>query len=437
MNRWFGSALLTVGMSFLVGCGGGGSDANTTSGSGKQKLVFDAVTRVDGCSYKTKPLPFVQLIVHSADGKAIQTFNTDQNGHIEADWPVNARHATAIYRDLQGKYVVNAMLDVTTPDFGKNYFGLDKTPGQCSCTTLNIDWSDIKATHPEYQLSLNGELQYNLNTTVPVNSYRVCPNNEGQYGKMQFMLIPNNAGQSLAMEADISSLLGSSTVKLNLNQFKSLGRMIDVMSNASRYTVRTYTPSAQGRIYSSSTQYPSAYTARVFETNELKATAGISYSEANDGYFTSVQRRVAVSKNDNMVYIPVPNNQPTIVQSIQSSLITANGAGSINYDFSYLTDYASANYSLVSYQVDIEFSGPMKAQIPTFEWPADLMAVMQSGSVDFELEVYFMGYGTNNDYQTYRQRIANRSRNPGLEAQDPALSDYRFLSIYFGNTQMF
>jgi hypothetical protein len=423
-------------MIVLVGCGGGG-EANGTSGTGKQKLVFDAVNRVTGCLYKSKPLPGVQFIAHSADGKVIQSFSTDQNGHIEADWPENARHATAIYRAPDGKFTVNSILDVTTTDFGKYYFGVDNTPGQCSCTTLNIDWSDIKASHPEFQLSVSGELQYNLNTTSSVSGYRVCANDVGQYGKVQFMLIPSNAGQSFAMEADISSLLSSSTVKLNFSQFKSLGRLLDVVSNINSYTVRTYTPNAQGRGYLSSIQYPGPYTARVFETNESKATAAISYTQASDGYSSSVTRRVAVSKNENSVFIPAPINQPTIVQSIQNSLINASGAGSINYDFSYLTDYASTNYSLSSYQVDIEFSGPMKAQIPVFEWPADLMAVMQNGSVDFELEVYFLGYGANNDYRTYQQRLANRSRNPGLEVQDPALSDYRFLSIFFGNTQLF
>ena len=436
MNKWFGSAVLTAGMSFLVGCGGGGSDATGTSGSGKQKLVFDAVTRVTGCLNKSKPLAGVQFIAHSADGKAIKTFTTDANGHIEADWPENARHASVIYKNAKGVYTVNSTIEVTTTDFGKNYFGEDSTPGQCSCTTLSIDWSDIKAAMPEYRLSVSGEFQNNLNTTVAVNSYRVCPNQDGQYGKLQAMLIPNNAGQSYAMETEISSLLSNPNVKLAFSQFQNAGRPINVVSNVIKQNVRTFTPSQQGRAYVSYYPYTESTPVRVFERNDVKSTASISSNTSGDGYTNAVTRRVVVEKNANSVQINLPTNHSMVAQSIQTSIINATEAGGINYDFSYMTDYAEASYALTSAKVEIFFSGPMKAQIPTFEWPADLMAAMQSDTADFELEVYFMGYGQNTDLKAFRQRLADKSRNLALEAQDPALLDYRFFSIYFGDNKL-
>ena len=250
------------------------------------------------------------------------------------------------------------------------------------------------------------------------------------------MLIPNNAGQSYAMETDISSLLSNPNVKLTFSQFQNAGRPITVVSNVMKQNVRTYTPSQQGRAFVSYYPYTESTPVRVFERNDVKSTASLSSNNPGNGYSNIVTRRVAVDKNANTVQINLPTNHSTVAQSIQTSIINATDTGGINYDFSYMTDYASASYVFTSPKVEIDFSGPMKAQIPTFEWPADLMAAMQSDTADFELEVYFMGYGQNTDLKAFRQRLADKSRNLALEAQDPALLDYRFFSIYFGENKL-
>ena len=436
MSNFYLSAALTAGMTLLVGCGGGDS-ANTTSpdkgGVVATKLVFDAFGRLPvECGRVNRPLADVKLIAHTVDGKTIKTFTTDAKGHIEAEWPQNARHFTAIYKSPNGDYFIDAVLDAANSDFGRFTYAVEPLAGECQCTDLKVNWQDIKASMPEYQLTLTGELQNSIRSRSGSDTYRVCKDEQGRYGKLQAMLMPTTNGPSYVMEADINSLVANPNVNLNFAQFKQAGREIRVTTNASVNnttisSIRTFTPTQFGRAYN--TTVASTATPRVFELDGAKSTIAVNFGKQNTGFYNYGTERIVLDKTDSDVVINLPTNQLDVLQAIQKAIGNAPDIGGMDYDFSFLTNYSQASFILEANKISIGFYGPMKAKIPDFEWPQDVLALMDNS--DFSLEVSFVGINPAWDYKTYNQKVIQRNRDSSLESKDPSLLPYHFYSFDF------
>lgn len=442
MGNFYLSAALTASMTLLVGCGGGDS-ANTTSpdkgGVVATKIVFDALGRFPPeCGRVNRPLADVKLLAHTVDGKTIKTFTTDATGHIEAEWPQNARHFTVIYKSLNGNYFIDAVLDAANTDFGRFTYAVEPLAGECQCTDLKVNWQDIRASIPEYQLTLTGELQNLLRAGAGMETYRVCKDQQGRYGKLQAMLMPTTSGPSYMMEADINTLVANPDVNLNLAQFKQAGREISVTTNASVNdmsinNIRTFTPTQFGRAYSTSVS--ARATPRVFEVEGVKSAVGVNFGNTFTGFYNYGTERIALDKTDSDVIINLPTNQLEVLQAIQKAIGNASDIGGMDYDFSFLTNYSQASFILESNKIAIGFYGPMKAKIPDFEWPQDVLALM--GNSDFSLEVSFNGINPAWDYKTYNQKVVQRSRDPSLESKDPSLLPYHFYSFDFDDPVSF
>jgi hypothetical protein len=431
MGGFYLSAALIASMTLLVGCGGGDS-ANTTSpdkgGVVATKIVFDALNiPLFNCGRGGKPLADVKLLAHSADGKTIKTFTTDAQGHIEAEWPQNARHFTAIYKNSKGFYSVVVSLNVEDGDFGKNYFSSGQPAVECQCTDLTINWGDIKASMPEYQLTLTGELQGAFQLPSSSAKYRVCKDEQGRYGKLQAMLMPTNSGPSYVMEAEISSLVANPNVNLSFAQFKKAGREVNIVTNTELNLIRTFTPTQLGRAYN--TLVSATETPRVFELDGVKSTVTISYSKNFTGFSNFGTKRVAIEKTDSSVILNAPTNQLDVLQAIEKNIGNSTDIGGIDYDFTFLTDYTETSFYLTSTNISAEFIGPMKAKIPDFEWPQEVQALMRSSN--FDLEVAFIGYNPSWDYRTYRNKLVQKSRDASLESKEPGLLSYRVYGFDF------
>ena len=138
-----------------------------------------------------------------------------------------------------------------------------------------------------------------------------------------------------------------------------------------------------------------------------------------------------MAKTDSSFQIDLPKNDETVFQSIQTSLTNAGNVGNISYDFSYLKDYSAASYYYYSDKVEIDYNGPMKATIPNLEWPNELRAVINSDGTDFDFEVNFWGYNPTWDYKTFRQKLAERSRDLTIESKNTDFLDYRYFALRF------
>jgi hypothetical protein len=71
----------------------------------------------------------------------------------------------------------------------------------------------------------------------------------------------------------------------------------------------------------------------------------------------------------------------------------------------------------------------MKAKIPDFEWPQEVLALMRNSN--FDLEVAFIGYNPSWDYRTYRNKVVQKSRDASLESKEPGLLSYRVYGFDF------
>jgi hypothetical protein len=285
---------------------------------------------------------------------------------------------------------------------------------------------------PEYQLTLTGELQNLLRSGSGMDTYRVCKDQQGRYGKLQAMLMPTTSGPAYVMEADINSLVANPNVNLNLAQFKQAGREIRVTTNASVNntsisSIRTFTPTQFGRAFN--TTFNSRATPRVFELDGAKSTIAVNFGKQNTGFYNYGTERIVLDKTDSDVVINFPIKQLEVLQAIQKAIGNAPDIGGMEYDFSFLTNYSQASFFLESNKITVGFYGPMKAKIPDFEWPQEVLALMNNS--DFSLEVSFNGINPAWDYKTYNQKVVQRSRDPSLESKDPSLLPYHFYSFDF------
>jgi hypothetical protein len=229
------------------------------------------------------------------------------------------------------------------------------------------------------------------------------------------------------LEADISSLVANPNVNLSFAQFNKAGREVNVVTNTELNFIRTFTPTQLGRAYN--TIVSANETPRVFESDGVKSTVTISYGKNFTGFSNFGTKRIAIEKTDSSVVLNAPTNQLEVLQAIQKTIGNSTDIGGMDYDFSFLTEYTEASFYLQSTNISAEFIGPMKAKIPDFEWPQEVLALM--GNSNFDLQVAFIGYNPSWDYRTYRNKLVQKSRDASLESKEPGLLSYRVYGFDF------
>jgi hypothetical protein len=410
------ASLLTIG---LLGCGGGSGTDNDVEGNlvaSPSKLTLDIVRYSDTCFYRKQPAAGVTVLIHKAGGEILTSYATDGNGKLSVDWPKDGRHVTMIYREMNGQYKLESQIDIQYTDLGVISFLDEALASECSCTTLDIDWQDIKASMPEYSLNLNGEQQLpNFLLNNGIESYEVCPDAKNQYGKLEALLLPDNHGPSYKAEFELNNLIPTAVLKLNINEFKNAGRALTVNTNVPNVTLNSFTPSKAGR---SSNIFISRYDKtplRVFEQAGVKSIVRAYQSsyESRISYYRTKQ--YAISSTENTVDIMLPQNKEDLLSLLQKNLTAVTTSNSIAYDYSQFQSYNGIQFTLNGSVFQWLITGPLKGTIADLELPKDVQSVLDSNPTlqSFDIDLY--GYDTSWDYKTFNRKMAERSRDLSKE----------------------
>lgn len=425
------ASLLMIGLS---GCGGGSGTDNGVEGtvvSSSPKLILDTRRYSNKCFYRKLPAAGVTVLIHKAGGEILTSYATDGNGQLSVDWPKDGRHVTMIYREKNGQYKLESEIDIQHTDLGVIDFLDEALASECSCTTIDIDWRDIKASMPEYSLNLNAESQLsNFLFKNGKESYEVCADTKNQYGKLEALLLPNNHGPSYKAEFDFNNLIPTAVLKLNINDFKNAGRALTVNTNVPDVTLNSFTPSQAGR---SSNIFISQYDEtplRVFEQAGVKSLvrAYVSSDENRIYYYRTKQK--AISSTDNTVDIMLPQNKEDLLSNLQKNLTAVTTSNSIAYDYSQFQSYNGIRFTLNSSVFQWSITGPLKGTIADLALPKDVQSVLDSNSSLQSFDLYLYGYNTSWDYKTFHRKMAERSRDRSKEMSGD-FNDYvgEYLSI--------
>lgn len=400
----------------VAGCGGGSGD-NSSGGSGAtaQKLMLESRLRDSNCSYVTRPNSQTRVIVHKTDGSIAATFQTDAQGLLSTDWPRDGKHVTIINKEANGAYQLVTTLNVTSPDLGV-FTNTDSAASSCSCTQLAIDWSSIHAAMPEYDLFIAGEQQAKSRFVSSPSIYRVCPDNSQRFGQLQLMLVPDNQGPSYLAELDATTLVNQATVSLSMGQFSQAGHPLTISSNVSSGSYTSFTPSSVGRAREMRVSMTEATPLRVFDRAGVKSAVMASSSKTEDGLWYYSAQRIAVGASDSNLQIDVPQIRDEMLMKLQAVLINAGDANKLSYDFASLGNYTTMNLQLSNSASDWLIEGPSKGTIPDLRMPADVQAVLDGNDDEYEITFGLYRYDPSWDYATFQKKLAQRSRNLGVEA---------------------
>lgn len=382
-NGWIVGAIALL----VAGCGGGesadSSNGGTSDGGTPVKLTFSAVAGTSGAPCDETPVKGVKVITFNAQGKALSTAETSADGQLSVDWPNGAKHASMIYKTTTGKVSVYTKLNSYGSDLGKLYLYDEGITNTCQCKTLTFDWADIQKAMPEYQLSLATEQKYDIADMQPNFDYQVCADAAGKYGKLQAMLTPKTTGVSYAMETDIESLLTQSKISLTMSQFTKAGRPVSIYSDQPLSWAASYTQTATGQKYrfsmAASDQPLSVY---VFNEDggipaiNVGGHTSIRHPQLTKSVRVSFTKKVPIDKTNNLVGFSIVNDYQQTVDNIVNFAGAALKNNGFNYDFPNKSYYTKVSFVLFDSQIYLNYSGPIKGQVPKFEYPSDVMSVL-------------------------------------------------------------
>jgi hypothetical protein len=437
-------SVLLVMVLALNACGGGSGTSSATTPMPTptptptvhpSSLTLDTVV-YDGC-YKEKPLPGVEVVLHDSEGDIVADYQTDEQGHLDVEWPEGAMHVTVIgpnYTYLNGRTRINTTLNVSTADLGKfRYFTNEQSFGNSQ--NIRLDTSELNSQYKGYAFESRYS-NFEIGSTSGDN-ITFC---EGT-GPLEITLYSKS--ESLAGWLTITD---QSSIKLIPENFTEIG--VPIIA-------------ALTELIDDSDIFSWSARARHPATNVYYRNSGISSEQIPTGLFTFPSS----DENRKLVFFEQSNNQITEHNATLSlyeihQLDESNDAGlfnpallaestsldlikvidsilektSVSYDFSFVGE-SIVDVAIYLTHIDINgglidwnITAPVQGQIPVLKLPQSIQERFNNDAGGY-CTAYLESYSGITDYDQIQLQttIASRQSKSLLSMVDI----YKGLSVDF------
>lgn len=418
MNTLFKLSCWAILPALLLGCGGS-SSSGTTPGTtetppppvAKPHLSLSTVKRTP-CDTE-HPYAGVDIIVHNADGKIIATYQTNEAGKLDIEWPQEAKHVSIagdIFRGRGAELSLRTFLNVPATKLGPISFSDVEDQTLCKCTQQKVDTAELRAQYRDYLLDVDLVL-FPIESSAGLFDFYACPGVDSYPIQLVGLsgldaragvLTPPFNGMVLLTEADFThkskvlDVVVENEANLVSPPYLSTFSMDTRGARWPNKGPSGYEKSVLGRIV-----YP-GLSENVHVRGSHEGGLGFRYNGYNlNGKFYAMQL-VAISDFNQTVTMALPELTQSFTQQLQSlSNYLSSDQSSWAYDFSdYSQTMNQVFIDLTNTRRDSDWSwtvvGPLTGNVPDLEVGEALESRMQD---PFSYMVFGLNKLGSGDYQ--------------------------------------